>query len=127
MKEGGRHTLVGIVSYGSVPCAQVHHHFTLLCQIHFFLRVVLTECSQQFPASEVGLTEPCQNMEEQNLFVPEVAFICSHPFVEHLFIKECKGWTFFWSSQLLLRSLVKDCSELSGNKGSHRERKVQFF
>ena len=35
VKEGGHHTLVGIVSYGSVPCAQVHYHFTFLCQIHF--------------------------------------------------------------------------------------------
>ena len=42
---------------------------------NFFLSVVLTECSQQFPASEVGLTELCQNMEEQNLFVPEYVFI----------------------------------------------------
>ena len=42
---------------------------------NFFLSVVLTECSQQFPASEVGLTELCQNMEEQNLFVPEFAVV----------------------------------------------------
>ena len=35
VKEGGHHILVGIVSYGSVPCAQVHYHFTFLCQICF--------------------------------------------------------------------------------------------
>ena len=46
-----------------------------LMSTNFFLSVVLTECSQQFPASEVGLTELCQNMEEQNLFVPEYVFI----------------------------------------------------